>query len=99
MAQSDWIAGNVNVNAFRHFCGVARIIVPDNLKTGIVKNARNELVINKTNPDMAEHYCVAVIPARVKTPKDNPRGCQRGQNISTFILVVERRVVFFLRLS
>ena len=66
--QEAWIAAHVN--AYRYFGGVTRILVPDNLKTGVVKNSRTETVINKTYQDMAEHYGTVIIPARVRTPKD-----------------------------
>ena len=66
--QEAWIAAHVN--AYRYFGGVTRILVPDNLKTGVIKNSRTETVINKTYQDMADHYGTAIIPARVRTPKD-----------------------------
>ena len=52
--QEAWIAAHVN--AYRFFGGVTRILVSDNLKTGVVKNTRTETVLNKTYQEMAEHY-------------------------------------------
>ena len=49
---------------------VATILTPDNLKTGITKHTRDELVINSTYQDMAEYYGTVVVPARVRTPRD-----------------------------
>ena len=66
--QESWIAAHVN--AYNFFGGVSRILVPDNLKTGVIKNTRTEIVLNKTYQEMAEHYGTAIIPARVRTPKD-----------------------------
>ena len=66
--QQSWI--QAHVNAFEYFGGVTRILVPDNLKTGITKHTRYETVINKAYQEMAEHYQTAVIPARVRSPKD-----------------------------
>ena len=66
--QDCWIAGHVN--AYRYFGGVTRIVRPDNLKTGIDRNTREETVINKTYQEMAEHYGTAVLPARVKRARD-----------------------------
>jgi len=51
--QDAWIAAHVN--AFNYFGGVSRILVPDNLKTGVIKNSRTELVLNRTYQEMAEH--------------------------------------------
>lgn len=66
--QQSWILAHVN--AYGYFGGVTRILVPDNLKTGITKHTRHETVVNKTYQEMAEHYRTAVIPARVRSPKD-----------------------------
>ena len=66
--QESWIAAHVN--AYNFFGGVTRILVPDNLKTGVESVSRSETVINKTYQEMAQHYGTAVIPARVKAPKD-----------------------------
>jgi len=46
MEQENWIMAHVNAYSF--FGGVTRIVVPDNLKTGVIKNTRNELVLNKS---------------------------------------------------
>ena len=42
MKQEAWIT------AYRYFGGVTRILTPDNLKTGVVKNSRTETVLNKS---------------------------------------------------
>ncbi len=47
--------------------------MPDNLKTGISKACRYEPDINPTYHAMAAHYGTAVIPARVRTPKDKAK--------------------------
>ena len=60
--QEAWIAGHVN--AYRYFGGVTRILTPDNLKTGVLKNSRTETVLNKSYQEMAEHYGTAILPAR-----------------------------------
>ena len=43
MKMESWI--NAHVNAFNYFGGVTRILVPDNLKTGVDKSHRTELRI------------------------------------------------------
>lgn len=91
--QEAWITAHVN--AYEFFGGVAHILVPDNLKTGVVKNTRDETVLNKTYQDLAEHYCTAVIPARVKAPKDKPTVEGSVGNITTFILASIRNQQFF----
>lgn len=68
MKQESWITGHVN--AYKYFGGVTRILTPDNLKTGVVKNSRTETILNKSYQEMAEHYGTAVLPARPRSPKD-----------------------------
>ena len=66
--QESWIEAHVHAYAF--YGGSTRILTPDNLKTGIVKNAKDDLVINRAYREMAEHYGTAIIPARPRSPKD-----------------------------
>jgi transposase len=87
--QESWIAAHNN--AYRFFGGVTRILVPDNLKTGVDKVTREETVINKAYQEMAEHYGTAVIPARVKAPKDKATVEGSVGVISTWILAALRQ--------
>ncbi len=32
--------------SYAYFCGVMRLLIPDNLKTGVTKNTRYEMVLN-----------------------------------------------------
>lgn len=59
--------------AFTFLGGVPEIIVPDNLKTGVTKPDRYEPVIAKVYAELAAHYGVAVIPARVRRPRDKAK--------------------------
>ena len=91
--QETWVTAHVN--AYRFFGGVTRILVPDNLKTGVIKNTRNELVINKAYQEMAEHYGTAIVPARVKAPKDKATVEGAVGHVSSFILAAIRNQRFF----
>jgi len=91
--QECWIAAHVN--AFRFFGGVTRILTPDNLKTGVDRSFWYTPVINKTYHDMAEHYGTAVIPARIRKPKDKPNAEGAIGVISTWILAALRNQKFF----
>ena len=54
-----------------HFSGGAPLaIVPDNLKSAVIRSDRNEPVINEEFAAFAEHYGCAVYPCRVRHPKD-----------------------------
>ena len=91
--QEAWTAAHVN--AYSYFGGVARMLVPDNLKTGVIKNTRSELVLNKAYQELAEHYGTAIMPARVRTPKDKATVEGSVGNISSFILAAIRNQKFF----
>ena len=92
MKQEAWITGHVN--AYRYFGGVTRILTPDNLKTGVVKNSRTETVLNKSYQEMAEHYGTAILPARPRSPKDKAFVEGSVGVVSTWILAALRNRQF-----
>ena len=57
-------------NAMHFFKGVPAAIVPDNLKSAVVKSNRYEPTINETFLDFADHYETTVLPARAYKPRD-----------------------------
>lgn len=57
-------------NALHFFGGVPMAIVPDNLKSAVIRSDRNEPIINDEFQSFADHYQCAVYPARVRHPKD-----------------------------
>jgi transposase len=65
---ADWTG--VHVRMFRFFGGVPKLLVPDNLKSGINKASFYDPEINRTYGAMATHYSVGVLPARPKKPRD-----------------------------
>ena len=94
MKQKSWITAHVHMYEF--FGGVARILVPDNCKTAVVHNGGwKDQQINETYQEMAEHYGTAIIPARVRTPKDKPNAEGTVGNISTWITAALRKEQFF----
>ena len=81
---------------YEFFGGVARILVPDNCKTAVVHNGGwKDQQINETYQEMAEHYGTAIIPARVRTPKDKPNAEETVGNISTWITAALWNEQFF----
>lgn len=91
--QEAWITAHVN--AFEYMGGVARILVPDNLKTGVIKNTKTELVLNRTYQELAEHYGIAIIPTRVRSPRDKATIEGIIGIVSTYILAAIRNQKFF----
>ena len=63
-----WCTGHAL--AFAFFQGCVEIIVPDNPKPVITKASPYEPDVNPSFAQMASHFDVAVIPARVRRPKD-----------------------------
>jgi len=93
MTGEDWI--QAHVNAYEFYGGVTRILIPDNLKTGIDSNTKTETVINKAYQEMSEHYGTAVIPARVKSPNDKPVTEGAVKTVKMWILASLRNRQFF----
>jgi len=89
----DWI-GSHN-RAFAFYGGVPQILIPDNLKSGVTKPCRYEPDLNPTYAEMAAHYGCAVIPARVRKPKDKAKVEVAVQVAERFILARLRNRTFF----
>jgi len=89
----DWIGSHVR--AFEFFQGVVEILIPDNLRSAVSKTCRYEPDINPTYQEMAMHYGVAVIPARVRKPKDKAKVEAAVQLVERWILASLRNRTFF----
>lgn len=50
--------------------GAPIALVPDNLKSAVIKANRYEPTVNRVLEDFANHYHMAVVPARARKPKD-----------------------------
>ncbi len=92
--QPSWIQAHIHM--YEYFGGVAKILVPDNCKTAVIHNKGwNDQRINAIYHEMAEHYGTAIIPARVRRPKDKPNAEGSVGNISTWIIAALRNEQFF----
>jgi transposase len=85
---ADWIAAHVNT--FTTIGGVTKAVVCDNLRAGVTKPSRYEPGINRSYQDLAEHYGFAVLPARVRKPRDKAK-------VEVAVLIVQRFVLARLR--
>jgi len=88
-----WIGGHVRAQAF--FGGVTQIIVPDNLRQGVKRVCRYEPDLNPTYQEFAQHYGVAIIPARVRKPRDKAKVEVGVQVVERWILARLRNQTFF----
>ena len=93
MDMESWITAHVHM--YEYFDGSTRMLIPDNLRTGVDHSDWYTPKINKTYHEMAEHYDTAVIPARVRAPKDKPSAEGTVGVISTWITAAIRNEKFF----
>lgn len=84
-----------HVRTFEFLGGVPKIVVPDNLKSGVTNAHLYDPEINPTYQDMASHYGIAVVPARVAHPKDKAKVEVGVQGIERRILAKLRHHTFF----
>ena len=68
MKQENWLM--CHVHAYEYFGGVTRVLVPDNLKTGVTANTRYETQLNESYRELVEYYGTAIVPAHVRKPQD-----------------------------
>ncbi len=78
------------IRGFEYFGGVPQGIVPDQLRSAIRGTDRYEPDVNPTYLEMAQHYDVAVFPARPRKPKDKAK-------VEAAVLVAQRWILARLR--
>lgn len=67
----SWCQGQAQ--AFNYWQGVPEVIVPDNATAAIARPSRYEPEVNNAFRSMASHFGCAVIPARVRHPRDKAK--------------------------
>ena len=95
-AMASWIYAHVHM--FDYFGGVPRIIIPDNCATavdrkGVTRSADKR--INKSYYHMAEYYGTAIMPTRVRKPKDKPSVEGSVGKVTMAVLAPLRNEQFF----
>jgi transposase len=89
---SHWIGAHERALAF--FGGVPECIVPDNLKSGVTDPCRYEPGVNRSYQAFAEHYGVAILPARPYKPRDKAKVEKAVQEVERQILAPMRAEQF-----
>jgi len=89
----DWIGSHQR--SFTFFGGLPELVVPDNLLSGVTKAHRYEPDLNPTYLEMATHYGIAIVPARVRKPKDKAKAEVGVQIVERWILAALRNHSFF----
>ena len=85
---ADWLAAHVR--ALEAFGCAPRALVPDNCSTAVKKALRYDPQFNRSYAELAEHYSLAVLPARVRKPRDKAA-------VENGVLQAERAVLGGLR--
>lgn len=93
MDMGSWITAHIHM--FEYFGGTTDILVPDNLKTGVTKSCYYEPEIHPTYLEMARHYQMAIIPARVRKPKDKSLAEYSVQLVERWIIAKHRDDTYF----
>jgi transposase len=83
-----WIGAHVRT--FEFLGGVPEVVVPDNARTAVSKACRYEPDLNPTYQEMAIHYGVGVVPARVRKPRDKAK-------VEVGVQIAQRWIVAALR--
>ena len=83
-----WLGAHVR--AFEFMGGAPAILVPDNLKAGVIRAHRYEPDLNAAYAELAAHYSCDIIPARPYKPRDKAK-------VEQGVLVAERWIAAALR--
>jgi transposase len=86
--KKDWL--EAHVNALEDFGCAPAAFVPDNCKTAVIKACQYDPQKNREYMDLAERYGAAILPTRIKKPRDKA-GVEGG------VLIAQRRVLGALR--
>ena len=93
--EAAWIKAHVHM--YEYFGGVARVLVPDNASTAVDHKDYDwySPKLIRVYHEMAEHYNTAIVPARIRRPKDKPNAEGSVGIISTWITAALRNEQFF----
>lgn len=93
MKEATWL--RCHVRMFSRFGGSTPRLVCDNLRTGVVSHPRDgEVVLNEAYRALAEHYSSAVLPGRVRRPRDKPNAENEVWQVTKGVVGAMRDRVF-----
>ena len=92
-ALPDWIGAHVRM--FRFYGSAPRLLVPDNLKSGVNKASFYDPEVNRSYAAMAAHYSVGILPARPRRPRDKAPVEAGVRFAQSYIIGRLRNVTFF----
>ena len=59
--------------ALTFFGGSPKILTPDNLKAGVLSHTTSQVVLSRGSLELGAHFHLAILPTRVRRPKDKAR--------------------------
>lgn len=88
----DWLGAHARMLEF--FGGAPALLVPDNLASGVTAPCPYEPRANRSYQELAEHYGTAILPARVRKPRDKAAAEVGVQVAERWVLAPLRRQPF-----
>ena len=93
MREQTWL--QCHINMWNYYGGVSRILVCDNLLTGVQTHPKfGEIVLTKDYELLMEHYGTAIMPCAVKSPRQKNSTENSVYNAALFIIATLRKVEF-----
>jgi len=89
----DWIGSHRR--CFEFLGGVPALVIPDNIKSGVTSPCFYDPDLNRTYQKLAEHYQTAVLPARIRRPRDKAKAEAGVQGVERWLLARLRHRRFF----
>jgi len=86
---------NAHVNALEFYGAAPRIIVPDNVKAGVMKACWYDPELNPSYLDLARHFSLAILPTRPYHPRDKAAVEPAVQVAERWVLAPLRNHPFF----
>ena len=90
---ADFLASHVR--ALEFLGGVPEAIVPDQLKSAVIRSCRYEPGLQRDYAQLAEHYGTVILPARPGKPRDKAKVETAVQVVQRWILARLRNQIFF----
>jgi len=86
---------DAHADMFEYFGGVAQLLVPDNLKSAVIKADNYDPDLNPDYTAMARHYGTAIMPTRGYRPKDKAHVELAVKLVQRWILARLRNFTFY----
>jgi transposase len=84
----EWLGAHARM--YGYFGGVPRLTIPDNITSGVRHACYYEPDLNPAYQELATHFGTAILPTRVRKPRDKAK-------VEVGVLVVERWILARLR--